>query len=616
VQKQFGVSLPLLTFDYLNALGAAFLAGNLLLIFLGAAPLEKYPRKPIFWRKLGVPIAVTLLLLFSAGLVARNAAAVLRVNFHPLEHFGELAAQSLPAGCGVMLSDQPSQLAVFQAALAHHRNGSDWLAVDTRALPAVAYRAGLERRQPAGWLTDETRHELTPLEMFLLLDRIARTNRIFYLNPSYGYFFERFYLVPAGAIYELKIRPNSPEIPALPPAAIAANEDFWTRAWPKELAPLVRVRAVPSGWQNRLACYGLTIAPAHTDPLLANWYSLALDGWGVALQRQGRLPAAQLRWEQALQLNPDNFSARISLACNTNLQAGQTLSLANVGEVADQLGNFQRLSLILNNCGPFDEPVFCYLEGGVFQRAGLLLQAREEMERTRRLAPGVPAPEIALADIDNQLRLPDQARALIRHLHLETKNLPENKALEMELARLEANSWLVQTNSANARTVLQSVLQKNPDDTEIADQVLNSFIAMGDYTNALTLVNVRLARSPDDPASLNLQAAILLQSGQATPAIPILDHLLTLTNLPAARLNRALARLAVKDIAAAEADYQELESAGDESAAAYGLAAIADQRHDTNQAVHYLELCLSNTPPGTLLWHEASKHLAALDHSR
>jgi tetratricopeptide (TPR) repeat protein len=181
---------------------------------------------------------------------------------------------------------------------------------------------------------------------------------------------------------------------------------------------------------------------------------------------------------------------------------------------------------------------------------------------------------------------------------------------------LEANSWLVQTNSANARTVLQSVLQKNPDDTEIADQVLNSFIAMGDYTNALTLVNVRLARSPDDPASLNLQAAILLQSGQATPAIPILDHLLTLTNLPAARLNRALARLAVKDIAAAEADYQELESAGDESAAAYGLAAIADQRHDTNQAVHYLELCLSNTPPGTLLWHEASKHLAALDHSR
>ena len=29
----------------------------------------------------------------------------------------------------------------------------------------------------------------------------------------------------------------------------------------------------------------------------------------------------------------------------------------------------------------------------------------------------------------------------------------------------------------------------------------------------------------------------------------------------------------------------------------YGLAVIAEHRHDTNQAAHYLRLCLTNTPP-------------------
>ena len=89
-----------------------------------------------------------MLVLVIAGLAARNAPAILHLNFHPLQRFGELAVESLPAGRGVMLSDQPQKLEVFQAALAHHRNRLDWLAVDTHALPTVEYRAWLERHHP------------------------------------------------------------------------------------------------------------------------------------------------------------------------------------------------------------------------------------------------------------------------------------------------------------------------------------------------------------------------------------------------------------------------------------------------------------------------------------
>jgi hypothetical protein len=40
---------------------------------------------------------------------------------------------------------------------------------------------------------------------------------------------------------------------------------------------------------------------------------------------------------------------------------------------------------------------------------------------------------------------------------------------------------------------------------------------------------------------------------------------------------------------------------------------IAEHRHDTNQAANYLRLCLTNTPPGTLLWREASARLQMLE---
>ena len=93
-----------------------------------------------------------------------------------------------------------------------------------------------------------------------------------------------------------------------------------------------------------------------------------------------------------------------------------------------------------------------------------------------------------------------------------------------------------------------------------------------------------------------------------------MDHVLTLTNLPAARLSRAFARLASQDFAAAETDYRELQKSGVEpGTVGYGLATIAEHRHDTNQAVNYLRVCLTNTPPGSPLWREASARLLALE---
>jgi tetratricopeptide (TPR) repeat protein len=616
VQHQFGGLLPMLTFDYLNALGVGFLVGNLLLISQGTVQHRRRSRAGIPWRQLVVPFAAGSLVLVIAGLPVRNAPAILHRNYHPLQSFGELAAGSLPAGSGVMLSDQSQKLEVFQAALAHHRNRLDWLAVDTHALPTVEYRAWLERHQPAGWLTDENRHELTPLETLRLLEQMSRTKRLFYLHPSFGYFFERFYLEPVGAIYEMKLRStNFLDSASLSDSAMDTNESFWTRAWQNDLSPFAAASTRrPNVWQKEIQSYGITPVPRFQDRLLAEWYSFSLDAWGVALQQQGRLKAAQTRLEQALQLNTNNFSAQISLACNTNLQSGLKPGLAGLTEVAGQLGNLQRLSLIMNSGGPFDEPIFCYLLGCTYQKTGLLLQAVLQFERTRQLAPGVSAPEFALVELYTRLQLTDRARPLLNHLRDETKDISTNRAVDFDLALLEANFWLAQTNAANARLALQSVLLRHPDDEQVAHHVLKVYLAMGDFTNALQLLNVQLSKSLDDISDLNNKAAILFASGNTADAIPILDHVLALTNLPTARFNRASARLARLDYDAAEADYLELEKSGMEPGrVSYGLAMIAGHRHDTNQAAHYLRLCLTNTPTGTPLWRQASDRLRALD---
>jgi len=609
--------LPRLAFDFLNGLGAAFLVGNLLL----AAHLmarDDYQFRPaairIPWRRWSVPLGVAVLAVVVAGLLCRNAPVVCRTNFHPLEQFGAEAVDSLPAGRGVVLSDFPAKLMVFQVALARAHRTADWLAVDTVALPKAQYRAGLERRLPAGWLTEQTRHDLTLVETLGLLEQVARSNRLCYLHPSYGLYFERFYAQPAGVIQELKLRGRDPlAVPAVSSADLEASEQFWTRLWDRELSALTpRPRA--TGDVRMLARFGLTPAPRAQDLALGGLYSIALEAWGVTLQQHGRLQEARTCFERVLLLNSNNLSARFSLNCNTNLLAGQRLGVGDFRKV----GSPAQMSEALKNFGPFDDPTMdCFL-GAVLLADGYLAQAASQFERVRVLAPGFQDSELALPRIYNGMQMPERSRAAAGALRQELFNLagtnsPLTASRDLTLAVEECRAWLTQTNPASARDALQAVVKRHADDPQIAISVARAFLELDDPADAGPLIDARLTNAPEDVQALNTKAIILIRSEHAAEALPYLDHALALTNDPVLRLNRAMAHIANQDFGPARSDLADLQRRGFAAGPVdYQLALLAEHEADTNAAAHYLQLCLSNTPVGGQLWRTAEVHLRQL----
>ena len=625
LRQQFGISLPLLSFDYLNALGIGFLAGNLL--FVSQIRPERRGRnlsqKIESWVRHGAPT----LLAIAAGIIiialaTRNAPAIFSARRPALETFGALAVRSLPADGGIVLGDDVNKLNVFQAALAHEKAGHPTLVVDLRYLPFPAYRAALERRQPLGWVTAQTQHDLKPLEQIRLLDQMARARRVFYLQPSPGrYFFEQFYPQPHAAITELKFyEKDQTGGPALTAQEFADGEKFWDDAWQNQMAPLRPPEAQrPSVWGKicgTLAdCFYLEPMPAPQNRLLSQWHSISLDNWGVELQRSGRLPAAQRRFEQALVLNTNNVAAAINLECNTNLQAGKKMTLDRLEAMVGRFKDLPHLILTMNSCGSFDEPGLCFLLGRACEQAGRPRQTVQQLERSKTLAPGALPPELLLAELYSHYRMDDKVFESVKRLRATTSALPTNQLAEVdvELSLLEAKSWMSQTNLPNARRILQSILKQHPDDTPTANLVFKAYLAFGDLTNALQIVNDQLVSEPKNIPALNNQAAILIQMNHPADAIPVLNRALAITNAPSIRLNRAIAYLQNRDLPSAEADYHLLENQpANVFSVHFGLAEIAQQRHDTNQAIRHFSICLTNSPAGTIRWEEIHARLEAL----
>jgi tetratricopeptide (TPR) repeat protein len=631
----FGPLFPLfLTFYYLGALSVGYFTGYFLLVFSKVPeqrsrersrnrsqrqrpdPFQSLNRVVIAGVWLFVAVAVT-------GLVYKNTPQIQSVNDDTFKKYTALVEANLPAGGGVVLSDDPRRSLLLRAALVREGRAKEFLLADTEYLSVPAYHRYLHAIAPQKWpdttSTVENTNGISPLHNIRLLAALATTNDLYYLHPSFGYYFEHFCLEPHGLVYKLNTLPNDTLRPPPPDKnLIAANEAFWAQAEVAAFAPIFRVVTPPD--QNATESFGekmldrfhVAREPNVNAIVAGTFYSRGLDSWGVQLQRTGDLTNAAAHFAMAQKLNPDNVVAQINLDFNHSLQAGQTASIDPTKPFADQLGKYRSWSDVINENGPFDEPTYCFRNGVLFAAEnGFYRQSVELFERVRELVPDNLAARLWLAQVYLASRLPDRALEVL-HAPLtrpEIFSLTATNSTQLNI--LAAAGYFQKNNNARGIELVETEVSRQPTNDTLLVTAVQIYLQRKLFTNAMVIIDRKLQSSPDDPTWLFGKGYASIQIKAYNDAVVALTHLLDLqTNNNDALFNRAVAYLQSDQLDAARADYEKLGQTFTNSfQIAYGLGEIAWRKHETNEAIKNYEAYLATASTNTA---EATNIIARL----
>ena len=620
-EKGFG-----LTYYYLIALSVGYYSGYFLLVFGKKAFSRSQPPPPEPFQFLN-PFVVAGVFVLAAlaitGLVCKNTPQVRGVNDDTFSQYTSLVEENLPRGGGFLLSDDPQHLFLLQAALVRDGRAKEFVLLDTKALPVPVYHRFLHRKFPQQWpntiVAAEMTNGVSPMHLIGLLTMLARTNELYYLHPSFGYYFEQFYLEPHGLVYKLKTLPHDTLLPPpLDQNQIAENEAAWSRADARAFPDVEREIAPPGSGApmvlgQRLLAHLHVVREHNPNAVVAGaFYSRDLDFWGVLLQRAGELKKAAARFKMAQELNPDNVVAQINLQFNQALRAGRTVPVDPSKARRDQFGRYHDWNEVMNANGPFDEPSFCFVNGVLLAKDNLLVrQAAVPLARACELDPDYLPARLFLAQVYLFSRLPDRALATLHDPLTQPQKFSLTDSSSTELDILAAGAYLQKTNFAEGARLLELELNRHPDNNDLLTATAQFFVVHGLFTNALAVIDRKLKLAPDDQSWLFGKGYVCIELHAYDDAIAALTRVLAVqTNSADARFNRALAYLESGKLDAARADYRRLQQTSTNSfAVAYGLGEIAWREHETNEAIRNYKIYLANANTNTA---EATNVIARL----
>jgi tetratricopeptide (TPR) repeat protein len=532
-----------------------------------------------------------------------------------MKEYAAALTEGLPKN-GVLLSDDPRRLILMQAWLARAGREKDFLPLDTHIdaqnlgpLAWPAYHRYLGRKYPARWeaMPDPKREQLfNTKELIELATKLAEKSELCYLHPSFGYYFEFFYLEPHGLTYRLKRFGTGTLLPPpLAPELIAENEKVWTKVtdqYLKRVLPVTMPRE-PGGKLSLIeGCFKAAHLPPEKNAQALNigaLYSRALNEWAVEVQKNGDLEKAGTYFDLAQKLNADNIVAEINHEYNRNLRAGQRTPLQLPKSVEDRFGKYRTWEQVLGENGPYDEPGFCYAQGYTFMRGGYYRQAAQSFDRVRALSPTDAASRIWLAQLNLMARLPDKTLELTQEIRDHRERFTLSSTNRNELLALEARAHYARNEPGKAVQILEAALKQSPNDEHLLAAATGVYFQNGQYSNALAAVNRHLKLAPDIPALLVSKGAFCMQVNAFDQAIQSLTRALALeTNNYTAQFYRAISYLRSGQLEAAQNDYEMVQRAFPTTYQVYyGLGEIAYRRKDTNTAIRYYEAYLTNSVP-------------------
>jgi tetratricopeptide (TPR) repeat protein len=320
------------------------------------------------------------------------------------------------------------------------------------------------------------------------------------------------------------------------------------------------------------------------------------------LQRAGELKKAAACFELAQKLNPDNVVAQINLQFNQALRAGRTAPVDPSKVTRDSFGKYHDWNEVINACGPFDEPSFCFAYGVLLAKDNLLFrQAAAPLARAYELDPDYLPARLLLAQIYLFSRLPDRALEVLHDPLTQPQKFSLTDSNSTELNYFTAAAYLQKTNFARGAQLLELEISRHPDNNGLLTAAAQAYLLYGLYTNALVVIDRRLKMTPDDPAWLFEKGYVSIQVHAYDAAVAALTRVLAMqTNNFYALLNRAIACLDSDRLDAARADFLQLQKAHTNTVqVAYGLGEVAWRKHETNEAISNFKVYLANANTNT-----------------
>ncbi len=604
-----GYSIPFLTFYYLAALSVGYFSGYFLLVFSNLPVRGQRPAPLIRTINRAVLALVAVWVIIApVGLLLKNLPQIRTTNGPILRDYAAALAEGLPKS-GILLSDDARRLLVMRAWLARTGRLKDFVMLDTQALVWPAYHRLLRQWYPDKWeATADAKRErpFEPGSLVQLMTKLAKSYEIWYLHPSFGYYFEYFYPEPHQLVYQLKsYGTNSLLPPSLTPPRLAENEKFWTKAADQYLKPVLAV-TMPREPGAKLGLVESWFKKAHLPleqnsqaTIVGSLYSRVLNDWAVEVQKSGDLEKAAGYFELAQQLNTDNIVAQINQEYNQNLRAGQRAPIQLPKSVEDRFGKYRTWDEVLGENGPYDEPGFCYAQGYTFVRSRHYRQAAQSFDRVRTFSLEDVPSRMWLAQLNLMARLPDKTLELTREIRDHPERFTLSSTNRNELLALEAQAHFVRNEPGLATKILEAAVEQSPKDENRFVTVTRVYFQNRLFSNALATVNRHLKIAPDNPALLVNKGLISMQANAYNEAIEPLTRALTLqaTN-HLARFYRAISYLRTDQMDAAQEDYEILQPAFPSAYPIYyGLGEISYRRKDTNAAIRYYEAYLTNSVP-------------------
>jgi tetratricopeptide (TPR) repeat protein len=609
---------PMLPFYYLGALSVGYFAGYFMLVFgtLTFRPWQRYRELRKILNITVVALVWIAAIAVPVGLAVKNLAEVRKTTGPYLARMAASAVSSLPESGGMVFSDDPFRLYTVYDQFNRKGMLDRFILVDTTAMHNPLYHRWQRTRHGDRWPVDAAKLQPkkgvdTGILLAAVVDAATR-ERLFYLHPSFGYYFEYFYLEPLNLVYEMKRYPaNSLNAPTLTKEQLGNNERFWKQFIASELPALRQPSIVdlPRARQKSVRRNPSTYAAAST-------YSRSLNWIGVQAQRAGELNQAHEYFRAALELNPDNPAAFLNQEYNTQLRAGKsqpiTPSPAATNRVAAYGDNWQQI-MTLN--GPVDEPSVSFLAAQIFAAGRSFRQAAQWVDRAAELVPDSVDLQLALSGMLVHAGYPDRALKLIEQIRSDPKNATMTQPIRMALIQNEAWAHVFKDDLAAAENILHAAEQKYPADETPFSTLTEIYFRIGRTTNAVALLERELQRSPDHLAALVNLAAVKIQNKEYEAALPLLNRALKIDpDNGYALINRAIAHLHTGRLDDSRRDYDTLsrKMVNIPHQVHFGLAEIAWRQKHAKLALKHYEEYLKAAPPDTAEYREVQQRIKRL----